>query len=514
MVRVEQAYRSDPAPPASLPLRNPPGGARPSSDRKDDSFWQEWRDDVRDYILHFDHERIDDLSRLFKDFGGVLKDGWKFVRDVPKKILNHPIVADKVDQDDRDFWSDLGGQVGLIAGFTAAGGHALAGGVKLVSAVKRGHWGRGLDGLVDIASGTTLALAVAGLAGAKAIAAPIAATINMVRGGYNTAVGFRRGDKRKQLQGALDVTRSVSSFGRLLRHSSVALGVVGIAFAPIAGALQAGRGLHDVSTGLKNGDNKKEIKGLVDIATAVGTALAFASGPAVIPGIALAVAANIVKVGYQLSPRVRKKVDKVLDKHEPKLQKLVDKTDRASAPIAKAYKKFMGHFIKQVDTEGPAYFSKAQLAEITHLLFADGRYSREEENRLRIDLEQVGQKKDLPRRKDEAPPLRREQLVKELATPESRTDFIRFLLVVADYNYEAVPSEHEVIRELATAHLGLTQQEFTRLVEERVAENKKLLQAGFSIAGRLVGHEPQSTATPVPESTATPLPETTAGASI
>jgi hypothetical protein len=462
---VDTAHRRPSAPPAGPPAR--PTTNSPESEKKDDAFWREWRDDIRDYILHFDHERIDDLSRFFKDTGGVLKDGWKFVRDVPKKILNHPIVADKVDPDDRDYWSDLGGQIGLIAGFTAAGGHAVAGGVKLASAIRRGHVGRGLDGLVDIASGTTLALAVAGLAGARAIAAPIAATINMVRGGYNTVVGFRRGDKRKQLQGSLDVTRSVSSFGRLLRHNSAALGAVGIAFAPVAGALQAGRGLYDVSTGLKNDDNKKQLKGLVDVATAVGTALAFASGPAVIPGIALAVAANIVKVGYQISPRIRKKVDRQLDNQEPRLRKLVEKTSRASAPIVKAYQKVMAHFIKRVDTEGPAHFSKAQLAEIVHLLYADGRYSREEENRLRTDLEQVGQKKDLPGRKAERPELQREELARELDSPQSRTDFIRFLLVVADYNYETAPTEHDFIKELATGHLGLSAEEFIKLVEER-----------------------------------------------
>lgn len=268
--------------PASLPVRTPQA-KRPEEPKKDDPFWRELREDVRDYILHFDHERIDDFSRLVKSLGEVLKDGWKVVRDIPAKILNHPIIADRVDKDDRDFWSDLGGQVGTIAGFAAAGGHAVAGTLKLGSAIKHGHWGRGLDGLVDIASGTSLALAVAGLAGARAIVAPIAATINMIRGGFNAAVGFKRGDERKQLQGTLDVSRSVSSLGRLMRHNSALLGGVGIAFAPITGALQAGRGMHDVSTGLKNNDNKKELKGLVDIATAVGTALAFASGPAVIP---------------------------------------------------------------------------------------------------------------------------------------------------------------------------------------------------------------------------------------
>ena len=473
-----------------LPLRHPPTAKEASENAeppkaeppKDEHFWHELRTDLRDYILHFDHERIDDFSRFFKDFGGVLKDGWKVVRDLPDKILNHPIIADKVDKDDRDFWSDLGGQVGMIAGFTAAGGHALAGTLKLGSAIRHGHVGRGLDGLVDIASGTSLALAVAGLAGARAIVAPIAATINLVRGGYNTAVGFKRGDDRKQLQGTMDIARSVSTLGRLLRHDSAILGAVGIAFAPIAGALQAGRGMNDLATGLRNNDNKKELKGLVDIATAVGTAMAFASGVAVIPGIALAVAANVLKFGYQISPRVRKRVDKVLDKHEPKLEKMVQKTERATAPVVNLYKKIMGRFIKNVDPVGPAYFSRSELAEITNLLHIDGRYSREEESRLRIDLEEVGQKRDLPKRKSAPPPLLRAELVRELETPESRSEFVRFLLVVADYNYESVPAEIDFVKELATDTLGLTPEEFQKLVDERVQERLKLVvKAGLTL---------------------------------
>lgn len=473
MVRIESAHSHVPA---SLPGRNPV--AVPPAD-KDDSFWRELRNDVRDYIIHFDHERIDDFSRFFKEMGGVLKDGWKFVRDIPKKILNHPVVAEKVAQEDRNFWSETGTQVGMIAGFVAAGGHALAGALKLSSAVKHGHWGRGLDGLVDIASGSSLALAVAGLAGARAIVAPIAATINMVRGGYNAAVGFKRRDERKQLQGMLDLTRSAGSFGRLLKRHGAIFGLAGIAFAPVAGALQAGRGLHDVSTGLKNNDNKKELRGLVDIATAVGTAMAFASGVAVIPGVALAVAANLVKVGYQFSPRFRKKVDKMIDKHEPRLHKLVERTQDLTEGVVGAYKRVMGHFIKNVDTEGPAYFSKAQLAEITNLLHSDGRYSREEYNRLRTDLEQVGQKRDLPKREAQPPTQRREELVSELVSQESRHDFVRFLLVVAAYNIETEPVETDYVRELATGTLGLTPEEFQKLVDERLEERLAALTPGL-----------------------------------
>lgn len=450
-----------------VPFTKPVLRGANSDPQKEEPFWRELGQDIRDYILYFDHERIDDISRLFKDFGGALRGGWKAIQDIPRKVLNHPIIAERVDKDDRDFWSDLGGQIGLLAGFAAAGGHALAGGLKLSSAVKQKNLGRGLDGLVDIATGSSLALAVAGLAGARAIVAPLAATINMVRGGYNTVVGFQRHDQRKQLQGTLDLTRSGGSVGRILRKTSPAFKVAGVALAPIAGALQAGRGVHDIGTGLKNDDKRKQVKGLVDIATAVGTAMAFASGVAIIPGVALAVAANVLKAGYQLSPKLRKKVDTALDRHEPKLEKMVDTTQRLSQPIVKLYQKLMSRWVNNVDALGPTSFSPAVLAEVLHLLHSDGRYSREEHNRLRTDLEKVGQQSLLPRRGAEPPPLRRDELREELQTHQQRKDFLRFLLVVADYNSEIVDREKESLAQLATEEFGFSPQELGQLLAER-----------------------------------------------
>lgn len=449
--------------------------AATDQEEKKTHFWRELQSDVRDYLLYFDHENIDDFSRFFKTVGGALRDSWKSIRDIPARIMDHPIIADRVGQGERDFWSDLGEQVGLMAGFAAAGGHAVSGALKLSSAVKERHWGRGLDGLVDIASGSSLALAVAGLAGARAIVAPLAATINMVRGGYNIVVGYKRHDQRKQIQGALDLTRSAGSFGRLLKSRSPIFRAVGVGFAPIAGAFQAGRGLHDVAIGLKNNDNRKELRGLVDIATAVGTALAFASGAAVIPGIALAVAANAVKLGYQFSPKIRKKVDAALDKIEPGLQTTVEKVSDLSQPLVAAFERFMSRFVKKVDPRAPRHYSKAQLAEITNLLLADGRYSREEASRLRTELEKVGQKSDLPKRDiTTPPPLLRAKLVAELKTERERVDFVRFLLVVADYNFKIAPEERVFIESLAVSELGLSVEQFQRLIDERESESRLL----------------------------------------
>lgn len=459
---------SQPRVPANLPVQNP----EPAKKKRDDGFWRGITDDVRDFILHIDHDQIDDLGRLTKSIGNGLKDARNFLRDIPSKVFNHPIIADKVDDDQKDFWTDLTDQVGVIAGFTAAGGFAVAGGVKVTNGVRRGNWGKTLDGLVDIASGTSLALAVAGLAGARALLAPIATSINLVRGAYNVRIGVKRGDERRQIQGALDMSRAVGSFGRILKSHGAAFKGVSMAMAPVAGALQAGRGFYDLNTGLKNKDRRKEIQGLADIAAAVGTAMAFASGVAVIPGIALAVAANLVKVGYQLSPKFRKKVDKGLVKIEPALEKAVAKVDRLTAPVVKAWKGLMGRWIKRVDATKPGTFSKAELAEIAQLLHCDGKYEREEYNRLRTTLEKVGQKSQLPKRTAPPSPVRREELVAELAEPQQRRDFVRFLLVAADYDYKTSPEELDYLRELSVDHLGLTPEEFQGLVDERARDRK------------------------------------------
>ena len=473
-MRIES---SQSRPPASLPVRAP--DSAPSPKKKDDGFWRGITDDVRDFILHIDHDQIDDLGRITKDAGNGLKEAWKFLREIPAKVFDHPIIADKVDDDQKDFWTDLTDQVGVVAGFTAAGGFAVAGGVKLTNGIRKGNWSKALDGLVDVASGTSLALAVAGMAGARALIAPLATTVNLVRGAYNVRIGFKRGDERRQIQGSLDVSRAIGSFGRQLKSYGPFFRGVSVAMAPVAGALQAGRGFYDLNTGIKNKDKRKEVQGLADIAAAVGTAMAFASGVAVIPGIALAVAANLVKVGYQLSPKFRKKVDKGLTKIEPALEKAVAKVEQLTEPVVKAWKGLMGRWIKRVDATKPGAFSKAELAEITNLLHCDGKYEKEEYNRLRVSLEKVGQRKEVPKRSDPPPSVRRDELVAELADPQKKQDFLRYLLVAADFDYKTSTLELDYLRELSVGHLGLTEMQFQTLVDERAEQRSRFSLAAY-----------------------------------
>mgnify|MGYP000846227574 CR=1 FL=1 len=447
------------------PAARPRGPAEKESSA-DDAFWREFGNDVREVLLHTDSEKLHTLGTAINGLRQGLRGVWKALRDIPERLLEHEVVKDKVDLDTRERWLEISETVGLVAGLAAAGGQAVLGCGKLVSGFKQKNTGRKLDGLVDLATATTLALTVAGLGAARLVVAPIAASINVLRGGYNAVAGFKQNDERKQLQGMLDVTRSIGGLGRIFRRRSPLANVVGIAFAPIAGALQAGRGLRDVSIGLKNDDNKKVVRGLVDVATAVGTTMAFASGMAVIPGVVLAVTANAAKVAYQLSPKFRGVVDARIDKHEDRLESIVDTATRWSAPVIKGWRSLMGKLVKNVDELAPASLSKAQLVDITRLMHEDGKYSREEQKRLRVALERVGQGSDTPSRKGPPPESQRSQLIDELKTPEQRKSFVGFMLAVADYEQAILPEEEAYCRQLAR-DLAVPDGEFEEMLQDQ-----------------------------------------------
>lgn len=443
----------------------PPKPPAPKPPKKDESFWHEFSNDVRSFFLYSDHQRFQEASQLLKNITGGIRSGWKVISSLPEKIFNLPGVKDNVADNTRDDWSEWSERVGLYAGFAAAGGQAVLGATKLVSGFRQGNTGRKIDGLVDLATASALGVTVAGLAGARLVLAPLAAGINMIRGGYNAATGWTQHNERKQLQGALDLTRSFGAMGRILEGQSAVMNGIGIAFAPIAGAIQAGRGLHDVRLGLKNHDKKMIVRGLVDVATAVGTGLAFASGAAVIPGVALAVVANGAKVAYQLSPRFRGFVDRKLDKAEPKLEKLLDKANSWSQPVLHAWKKLMTRLFPEGEAPAPEQFSRAELTEVTRLLFADGQYSKDEYNRLKSTLEETGQVKQLPPLKSEVPESRRADLLRQLSRPEQRREFLEFMLVVADYDYTVKPEEKAYVQGLAD-DLGIDQATLDQMIED------------------------------------------------
>lgn len=450
-----------------------PLGAQKKEPEKKDSFWKDRSDELRELLLLMDQEKLEDAGQIVKSLGDGLKGAWQQIKDLPRNVFNLPVIKDKIDDRKQEELLSIAEVVGRITGFVAVGGHALGGALKIASGHQQKDTSRTLDGIMDIGTAATFGATVAGLTGAHAILAPLTATFNIFRGGYNAGQGYRRNDDREQVQGLLDSVRSAGSVGRILKAHGMFFKVAGVALAPIAGALQAGRGIHDLSSGIKNVDKKKQIKGLVDIATAVGTGAAFASGLAIIPGVALAVAANITKIAYERSSKVQKKIDPLLERWEPKLIRLIDGAERHTAPVRKAWNKIVSRFIKQREPGGLDRYSRAQLAEIAGVVFADGDYTRLEERRLKRALELTGQKADTPARDAEPPKLDRTTLKNELKSQEQRRDFLSFLILVSHYDNRETPEEVKYLNDLG-ATLGVSKKEMDELREAQA--NSKLIE--------------------------------------
>lgn len=445
---------------ASTPSTRPPRPKPPPP--KEESFWKEFDHDVREFLLHADPDKLREFGQLVRTIGNGVRGVWKFVD-------RQDIV-----QDDPQ-WATVSDTVGVAAGLTAAGGAAVLGITKLVRGFKAGHTGKKLDGLVDLGAATTLTLAALALGTAKLVAAPLTATLNAVRGGYNVVRGFKQNDERKQLQGLLDVSRSLGGFSRSFKRFSPILGVAGIILAPIAGLMQAGRGVHDLSIGIRNDDKKRMVRGLADMATAVGTTMAFASGVAVIPGVVLALAANVLKGAYQVSPRFRGWVDQKLDKHEAKLEKIVEGADKVTRPFVNGWRTLLDKFFPGDAWTTPQHYSKAQLSEITALLQVDGEYTREERECYKAALEDTGQAKQTPSLTTPPVTPRRADLLEELESPKQRRNFLHFMISVADYDTHTLPAEKDYLRQLSQ-DLGIRPKDFDVMLEDYIHE--KFIKAG------------------------------------
>lgn len=279
-------------------------------------------------------EDVDSVARTAKDAGNAMKGVWDNLKDVVGKALGFPALRDRISPDTREDIASLASATAYGVGYAAAGVMGLAGVAKIASGRKKKDRQRVLDGLVDLAAAATIGVSVAGLGPVRAVVGPVAAALGVARGGYNATVGYRTTDARGEIQGVLDGTRAFGTLCQLLAGLSGVLGVVGVVLAPVAGALQVGRGYHDLNTGLKEGSNRKEINGLADIGVAVGTTMAL-TGIGTIPGIALTVASTAARVAYQFHGGSRKRLDRVIDRIEPGLQKAVNGLNRAAAPLVK-----------------------------------------------------------------------------------------------------------------------------------------------------------------------------------
>lgn len=297
-----------------------------------------WREVVSSELLQlaarWRKEDVDTLARMAKDTGNAMKGVWENLKEGVSQALRLPVLREKIPASTREDLANLAEGLAYGVGFAAAGVMAVAGVAKLRAGVKKGSRQRKLDGVVDLAAAATIAVSVAGLGPARAVLGPIAALLGVARGGYNATVGFRALEPRTEIQGVLDGTRSFGTFCSLLSGAAGPLGVVAAIAAPIAGAIQIGRGYHDLSTGLREGDNQKELSGLTDIGIAVGTTMAL-TGIGTIPGIALTVASTAAKVAYQFHKGSRQRLDRVLDRVEPVLGCAVAGVDRAAEPLVR-----------------------------------------------------------------------------------------------------------------------------------------------------------------------------------
>ncbi len=313
------AKGSPPAPPAS----------------KEDHSWREAvGSELLELSTRWRKDDVDALAQAAREAGNSLKGAWSSIKSGVAGALGIEVVRETLSESTRETLTRVAETVAYGAGFTASGVMGLAGFVKLRSGLRRSDRARFMDGIANLAAGASIAASVAGLGPLRAVLAPLAAGLGIARGASNATAGYAAGERRKEIQGILDGTRS---FGTLCSLGSAVLGplsVVAAIVAPVAGAIQAGRGFHDLKVGLQKSDNKKEINGLADLGVAVGTTLAL-TGVGTIPGIALTVVCSTVKALYQFHKGSRQRIDRTLDKVEPRMRRGIEKLEKVTRPLTR-----------------------------------------------------------------------------------------------------------------------------------------------------------------------------------
>jgi hypothetical protein len=278
--------------------------------------------------LHLSPARIREAAGSARDVGNALKDVWKNADDTVRKALDLPVVEHRVSPHDRDHIVAVARTVGYGVGFAGAGVLGAAGAYKIASAIRHRSRAQLLDGLVDLGAGAAVAASVAAWAPGGLLLGPAAAALGIVRGGYNAWHGYRSGQTRNEIQGFLDAGNNAVAFSRLIP----ALATGAMLLAPLAAGVQLCRGGWDLSRGIAEGSNEKKVQGLADVCAAVGLALS-AAGPLAVPGVALVGVGSAVKVLYQFSPTARKKLDHAVERATPRLQPMMEKVEARVAPL-------------------------------------------------------------------------------------------------------------------------------------------------------------------------------------
>ncbi len=318
---------------ATTPTAAPPQKA-PSSPKEDPSWRESVGAELLELYTRWHKDDVDTLAKAARDAGNSLKGVWSSLKGGVAKALGLSVVRENISEDTRQTLTRIAETTAYSVGYTAAGVMGLAAFTKLRSGLRRGDRARLLDGMANLAAGVSIAVSVAGLGPARAILAPLAAALGVASGGANAATGYASHQTRQEIQGVLDGTRSFGTLCRLGSAWLAPLGLVAAVVGPVAAGIQASRGLHDLRTGLREANNKKELNGLADLGVALGTTLAL-TGVGTIPGVVLTVACSAVKVAYQLHKGSRRRLDRVLDRLEPAMRRGLRRMERTARPLTR-----------------------------------------------------------------------------------------------------------------------------------------------------------------------------------
>lgn len=311
-----------------------------------EGFWDElFSGELNEIGVYFNPEYIDTTIEGAHSLGEGLRKTWTDLKDKVNDVFE--IDGDKSTFSDefRKKATDVTVQVAKGLGYTAAGVQGLGGLYKLAKGIKEKDTGQKISGIFDLSTSAAVATTIAGMAIGPLVLGPVAATMGIVRGGFNAVKGFLEGNGRKEIQGGLDATRSASVGFKLAGSQAAWLGATGTVLGAAAGVIQASRGFYDLSAGLENKAKDKQWKGLTDIASAAGLTLAL-TGVGTIPGIAITALAMGSRFLYQFSDKYEARANRRLDQWEPALQKAVNVVNTVADPIIKTVRsgieKFFG----------------------------------------------------------------------------------------------------------------------------------------------------------------------------
>lgn len=324
------------------------GGASVSNSQEKDSIWDElFSGELNEIGIHLNPEYFDTTIDGAQSLGEGLAKTWNDLGDKVGSVFDFGSKKLTFSPEFRARATEIVVGVAKGLGYTAAGVQGLGGAIKLVNGFKENNLGKKLDGVFDMSTAAAVATTVAGLGAGPLVLVPLAASMGIVKGSYTAGKGFLQGNGRKEIQGALDATRSASVGLRLAAHNSLALGAAGTILGGVAGAIQITRGVYDLSNGVKENKKDMQVRGLTDIASAAGLTLAL-TGVGTIPGIAITAVAMGTRLLYQFNDRFEGFVNRKLDEWNPGLTKTVNLVDRVTQPVIKAVRggieSLSGHF--------------------------------------------------------------------------------------------------------------------------------------------------------------------------